>query len=151
MSTRGNLVLKAAKRVEPQVARRSSAADRGRRSSALATAASLSPRKSGGMRSSPAGSRAGASSATGHALGSPANGSMASARSSTLTGIVEAPFVDTCSRCHLEIPADMDVPMTGAGELFHPKCFTCSHCAKPIEDGRFYDFEGEIYCENSFD
>ena len=36
------------------------------------------------------------------------------------------------------------------GKPWHPQCFTCTQCAKPLSPNNFYEKNGKPYCEDDF-
>ena len=36
------------------------------------------------------------------------------------------------------------------GKKFHPYCFTCTECAKPLSPNNFYEKNGKPYCEDDY-
>ncbi|KAF9931496.1 hypothetical protein FBU30_010005 [Linnemannia zychae] len=55
-----------------------------------------------------------------------------------------------CQGCHYDIrpsEADRCIKMNRIGD-FHPECFKCTRCRKPLESSRYaFEFEGLPYCE----
>ena len=52
-----------------------------------------------------------------------------------------------CHRCGRWIGGYMVHAM---GKAWHARCFTCAHCATPLEHVSFYEHEGEPYCHLDF-
>ena len=56
-----------------------------------------------------------------------------------------------CSRCFEPI---IEQQIMALGKCWHPNCFLCSHCHKPIPQGQFHIKEENnemiIYCERDF-
>ena len=38
--------------------------------------------------------------------------------------------------------------MNALNKQYHPACFLCYHCKKPIGGGQFHLEDGNAYCEN---
>lgn len=53
-------------------------------------------------------------------------------------------FANKCASCHLPITANY---ITALNVQWHPDCFVCSDCHCPFGDGKFFDIDGQPYCE----
>ncbi|XP_017460539.1 PREDICTED: paxillin-like, partial [Rhagoletis zephyria] len=40
--------------------------------------------------------------------------------------------------------------ITAMGQNYHPQCFTCTECAKPLSPYNFYEKNGKPYCEDDY-
>ncbi|XP_054165589.1 zinc finger protein 808-like isoform X3 [Oppia nitens] len=57
-------------------------------------------------------------------------------------------FSPKCSGCHTPIN---DGNQTNAmGKPWHPQCFQCDKCAKPLSPNNFYEMNGKPYCEDDY-
>jgi hypothetical protein len=52
-----------------------------------------------------------------------------------------------CSKCSRAVVGDC---LTALGRQWHPECFLCSHCHRPIGNSAFYMENGQPFCENDW-
>ena len=53
-------------------------------------------------------------------------------------------FANKCASCNLPITANY---ITALGVQWHPDCFVCSDCHCPFGNGKFFEIDGQPYCE----
>eukprot|EP00047_Mylnosiga_fluctuans_P016895 m.57207 g.57207 ORF g.57207 m.57207 type:complete len:456 (+) comp6822_c0_seq1:1702-3069(+) len=54
-------------------------------------------------------------------------------------------FCDKCATCHKSMPGER---INALGQLFHPACFVCQKCRKPLT--AFVELNGKAYCKEDF-
>ena len=52
-------------------------------------------------------------------------------------------FSGTCSSCGISIEGEASVV---GEEHYHPKCFVCTDCKKPLGTAKYYIIGGQNYC-----
>lgn len=55
---------------------------------------------------------------------------------------------NVCPRCSKNVYSAEEVK--AAGKSFHRQCYTCAHCNKSINAGRYSEHEGELYDNNCY-
>jgi len=56
-------------------------------------------------------------------------------------------FCKRCANCDLPITNQL---VTALGKPWHPKCFVCTDCGNPFQNGQFFERDGRPYCNNCF-
>jgi len=56
-------------------------------------------------------------------------------------------FLPRCSRCRGEI---LGKHIKALNQDFHDKCFNCSVCKAPFQDGKYYEKNDNAYCHNDY-
>ena len=57
-------------------------------------------------------------------------------------------FLERCCKCGDPIRGDMMRPKE-TGRPFHPECFRCDDCKRPI-DKRYYSVDGRTICHDDY-
>ena len=57
-------------------------------------------------------------------------------------------FLERCTKCGEAIRGDMMRPKE-TGRPFHPACFCCDACGRPI-DKRYYSVDGSTVCHDCY-
>ena len=65
--------------------------------------------------------------------------------SSLLTANVPCSFLGQCEQCGLDVKGEASVVK---GLHYHPKCFTCDECKRPIGSEKYFVIKGKKYCQN---
>ena len=65
--------------------------------------------------------------------------------SSLLTANVPCSFLGQCEECGLDVKGEASVVK---GLHYHPKCFTCDECKRPIGSEKYFVIKGKKYCQN---
>merc|ERR1712012_1286005 len=56
-------------------------------------------------------------------------------------------FAPRCGKCGAAILREC---VNALKDTFHPECFLCFHCGKPIGSGQFHVEDGKTYCEKDW-
>ena len=65
--------------------------------------------------------------------------------SSLLTANVPCSFLGQCEECGLDVKGEASVVK---GLHYHPKCFTCDECKRPIGSEKYFVIKRKKYCQN---
>lgn len=57
-------------------------------------------------------------------------------------------FAQTCRHCEKKILSGSVIQAFGGH--YHSSCFVCRDCGKPFEAGKYYEHEGQPYCEQHY-
>jgi len=60
---------------------------------------------------------------------------------------VDSEFKGQCSRCKKAILGQV---VTALGKTWHPECFSCFQCRKPLSSTSFFEKDSSPYCEKCF-
>ncbi|CAF3145155.1 unnamed protein product [Rotaria socialis] len=54
-----------------------------------------------------------------------------------------------CANCHQAFATNEQI-VNAAGHIWHTKCFVCTQCFQPFENGLYFEHEDRKYCERDF-
>lgn len=58
-------------------------------------------------------------------------------------------YLGNCTKCNEKVQEE-GLGCTAMGNIYHIKCFTCTHCGDQLEGKPFYHIDNKPYCEEGY-